>query len=244
TTVDLSGAAAASLTTSSTGYFIFSDLAAGATYSVTPSKTHYTFLPADRTYSNLGADIADSDFTCSWNYWTISGTITDSFAVLISGVTVALSGDTPAVTVTDNFGYYVFNNITAGATYTVTPSKGNLYIFNPQNAGLTDLAGDVMQDFTGSKNFAEDLENVTIYPNPWKRDWKRDIISIDNLTENVIIRIYTVSGDMVISTIPEMIAYEWDLKNDLGAPVTSGIYFCVITNDQGDKKIKKIAIIN
>jgi hypothetical protein len=53
---------AATITTYSDGYYSLSFLAAGGTYTVTPSKANYTFQPADKTFKNLSGD-QTSDFS-------------------------------------------------------------------------------------------------------------------------------------------------------------------------------------
>lgn len=92
-------------------------------------------------------------------------------------------------------------------------------------------------------SFAPDLDDVLIYPNPFRPD---DDITIKflNLTGNVIIRIYNVAGELV--RIEEEIstgAWEWDGKNDSGEPVATGGYIYIITDSEGRKRSGKIAVI-
>jgi hypothetical protein len=62
----------------------------------------------------------------------ISGQVTDSGNnnQPLSGVTVTLSGTQSATTTTDGNGFYSFTNLTAGGTYTVTPTLAN-YSLHP-----------------------------------------------------------------------------------------------------------------
>ena len=55
-TVSLSGSQSQSTTSDATGSYAFSSLAAGGTYTVTPSKSGYTFTPTDAFFSGLGAN--------------------------------------------------------------------------------------------------------------------------------------------------------------------------------------------
>jgi hypothetical protein len=52
-TVTFSGAGSATATTDATGFYAFTDLS-GGTYTVTPSRTGYAFLPASREVSVFG----------------------------------------------------------------------------------------------------------------------------------------------------------------------------------------------
>ena len=52
-TMTLSGSQTATTTTDQNGFYRFDGLAESGTYSVTPSKTDYTYTPASRTFSNL-----------------------------------------------------------------------------------------------------------------------------------------------------------------------------------------------
>src|SRR5438270_128629 len=55
-TVSLSGSQSQSMTSDATGSYAFSSLAAGGTYTVTPSKSGYAFTPTDAFFSGLGAN--------------------------------------------------------------------------------------------------------------------------------------------------------------------------------------------
>src|SRR5919197_2082210 len=56
TSVALSGSQSRTATTDANGAFSFASLAAGGTYTVTPSKSGYTFTPTDTFFSALGAN--------------------------------------------------------------------------------------------------------------------------------------------------------------------------------------------
>ncbi|MCK4644463.1 VCBS repeat-containing protein [bacterium] len=71
--VELSGGSTSSLKTSSTGYYEFTDLNAGATYIITPHREPWIFTPTSRIYADLGNDVLDATFTGTLNVkkWTI-----------------------------------------------------------------------------------------------------------------------------------------------------------------------------
>ncbi len=55
-TMTLSGSQSKTATTSSTGTYSFTGLAAGGNYTVTPAKVNFTFTPPSQTFNNLGAN--------------------------------------------------------------------------------------------------------------------------------------------------------------------------------------------
>jgi len=61
-TVTLSGGAAATTTTDSNGFYGFSGLDNG-NYTITPSKTGYTFTPTSKTVTISGGDVTGQNFT-------------------------------------------------------------------------------------------------------------------------------------------------------------------------------------
>jgi hypothetical protein len=91
---------------------------------------------------------------------------------------------------------------------------------------------------------AQNLENVVVYPNPFKPSKGHIKIRFEGLTENVTIRIYNIAGELVKSEENIITGFfDWDVKNDSGEKVASGVYIYVITDDEGRIKKGKIAII-
>ncbi len=83
-----------------------------------------------------------------------------------------------------------------------------------------------------------------VYPNPYKPPEGHTEITFSELTENVRIRIFTISGELIIDRqITGQSSWVWDGKNERGKAVARGIYIYLITNSEGGKKIGKIAII-
>ena len=91
--------------------------------------------------------------------------------------------------------------------------------------------------------FTEDLSQVKAYPNPYKGNSFSGII-FNFLTEGSKIKIYTLSGQLVkeIDVGAEGRVF-WDVKNEDGKEIASGIYIYVIVDEKGNKKSGKIAII-
>ncbi|MCK4642480.1 S-layer family protein [bacterium] len=94
------------------------------------------------------------------------------------------------------------------------------------------------------KSYADTLDDILIYPNPWNKDLSGDHITFSRLTEDVTIRIYTVAGELVLETDADgQSEWEWDLANEDGESVAVGIYICHISNDADAIKVVKVAII-
>jgi len=125
-TMTLSGTASKTTTTDSDGFYSFAGLING-TYTVTPSKSGYTFEPASRSVTISGGSVVGKDFVASSTaIYSISGKVTGDTP---ADVTITLSGNASQVTTTDTAGNYSFTEL-ANGDYLVTPSKAG-YTFSP-----------------------------------------------------------------------------------------------------------------
>jgi YVTN family beta-propeller protein len=136
-TVSLSGSATDSTTTDASGNYSFPSVAAGGSYTVTPSKPFYTFSPAGRSLANISGDQAGVNFTGALNQYTVSGRVTLSGAGdPLAGVTVTMSAGSAGSATSDAQGNYSFANVPGGASVTLTPAKAN-YTFAPAQQSIT-----------------------------------------------------------------------------------------------------------
>jgi hypothetical protein len=104
--------------------------------------------------------------------------------------------------------------------------------------GIVTYQGDVA-DVTS--NFG----NVLVYPNPVVYAQFKGKVTIKGLAEKTNIRITDAAGNIVHSAVARTGYYEWDLNNQKGTRVASGIYFVLMTNEDGsDKATAKIAVVN
>ena len=146
-TIDLTGSQSISTTTDASGSFQILNLPMSGTYTVSVSKTHYTFTTSTRSFDHPTQNVT-ADFSGSLNRHSISGRITRVNGDGIGGLTVQL-GQTPATSVvTDANGYYSFTALAAGQNYAVAPSS-SAFVFTPANKALDDLAADVTGNFVG-----------------------------------------------------------------------------------------------
>lgn len=104
--------------------------------------------------------------------------------------------------------------------------------------GIVTYQGDVA-DVTS--NFG----NVLVYPNPVVYSQFKGNVTIKGLAEKTNIRIVDAAGNLVHSAVARTGYYEWNLNNQKGKRVASGIYFVLMTNEDGsDKATAKIAVVN
>jgi hypothetical protein len=140
-TVTLAGAASATVTTDSSGNYIFSGLANGV-YTVAPSHSGYTFSPTSLNATVSGTNITGMNFTATAQgsqTFSISGTI--SPAAGGNGAKVTLSGTVSATTTANSSGAYTFSGL-ANGTYAVTPSRTG-YTFSPTSQSATVAGANV-----------------------------------------------------------------------------------------------------
>jgi len=89
------------------------------------------------------------------------------------------------------------------------------------------------------------LNNVIAYPNPFDKSIGDNEITFENLTSEVTISIYKLTGELIWKeefTTTDGKAV-WEVCNDSGRPVAGGIYIYLITNPEGQKIAGKLAII-
>ncbi|MCK4817693.1 T9SS type A sorting domain-containing protein, partial [bacterium] len=104
-------------------------------------------------------------------------------------------------------------------------------------------------DYAPSKNatVAKDrLDDIQIFPNPYfayqglESSYYSRFVTFNNLPETCIIRIFSLSGQLV-RCIEHMNATpfeRWDLMNEVGRPVASGMYIIHIETEFGNRIIK------
>jgi hypothetical protein len=127
--VNLSGAASASVTADASGNYSFTGLANGA-YTVTPTKSGFTFNPVNRPVTISSGNITAINFAANEVTWNLSGVISGG-----SGATVTLSGAASASVAADSFGNYSFTGLANGG-YTVTPTKAG-FTLSPVSRAVT-----------------------------------------------------------------------------------------------------------
>ena len=104
--------------------------------------------------------------------------------------------------------------------------------------GIVVYQGDVV-------NVSANFGNVKVYPNPVITSQYKGNVKITGLAEKTNIRITDAAGNLVHQAVAKGGFYEWNLNNQRGIRVASGIYFVLMTNeDATDKATAKIAVVN
>jgi hypothetical protein len=151
-TMNLTGDKTSTTTTATDGTYSFTGLPVG-NYTVTPVKTGYTFDPLSQG-GHLTASQTGVNFAATANTgltYSISGAVSGA---VLAGVTITLSGDANAVTVTNASGNYSFPGIALNGNYTVTPSLAG-YTFSPTGTGVIVSGADSTgNNFTATANTA------------------------------------------------------------------------------------------
>jgi hypothetical protein len=130
-TVSLTGASAATTTADASGAYRFAGLANGS-YTVTPTKSGFSFSPPNQAITVNGANVTGVNFTAQGVTWSISGTIG---GVGGAGAKVTLSGAASTFVTADTSGTYTISGL-ANGSYTVTPAQTG-YTFTPASAPVT-----------------------------------------------------------------------------------------------------------
>ncbi len=148
-TIRLGGAKTASIETDTNGYYSFSDLQAGGSYTIKPASGNTNFTPPGRSISNLRND-ESADFSGLLQvdeFYKISGRVTNS-GKPIAGVNMTIDegAKTSSVT-TDGNGHYTFSELRAGGSYVITPASGRTD-FTPRSRSIKNLRKDRSADFS------------------------------------------------------------------------------------------------
>ncbi len=89
------------------------------------------------------------------------------------------------------------------------------------------------------------VASVRAFPNPWRSDKHQAIsMTIDQLAPGSEIKIFTISAQLVRRLSADVTgSAPWDLTNDSGDHVASGIYLYLATNNLGQQARGKLAVI-
>ena len=90
----------------------------------------------------------------------------------------------------------------------------------------------------------DNLSNVVVFPSPW--DTRKDAglpLTFSGMTDPATVKIFTLSGFWIRTLQGTKGTASWDLKNDAGQNVASGLYLYLITDSTGDKAKGKFGVI-
>jgi hypothetical protein len=146
TLLTLSGTSSGTAAADSSGNYSFAGLVPG-TYTTTPSKTGFTFTPANQLVTITNTNVTSFNFTAApVPTFSISGMITPTAAG--SGATVKATGTATASATADSSGIYTIAGLPNG-TYTITPTQSG-YTFTPASQSVPINGASVSNiNFTG-----------------------------------------------------------------------------------------------
>ncbi|MEM0997421.1 MAG: T9SS type A sorting domain-containing protein [Bacteroidota bacterium] len=128
-------------------------------------------------------------------------------------------------------------------------SRGGTEDYSIFNFSTEDIAAMIGQKETAERSLMEDIR---IVPNPYyayskyERSQVQTIVKLTNLPQQCKIKIFTLNGTLIRtytkdSELPEQ---QWDLKNQDGVPVASGVYIIhVDAGELGEKVVKFFAVM-
>lgn len=119
--VRMTGAEERYVETDAEGLFTFPNLENGANYEVQAREFGYIFDEFSKIFISVSGE-ETVVFTGTESSRTISGRVVDGVGFGRAGVNVSLSGDKIANTVTNTDGIFVFEELPADGSYTVTPT--------------------------------------------------------------------------------------------------------------------------
>ena len=112
--------------TNSYGYYIFNNLVGGKFYSLTPSKSGWTFDPVSIEFDLLENNQYNKDFigTSDITFYNIDGYVSYCISGLpVDDVVLDISGNISGSEITNINGYYSFSDLPEGGNYLVVPDK-------------------------------------------------------------------------------------------------------------------------
>jgi glycosyltransferase involved in cell wall biosynthesis len=110
---------------------------------------------------------------------------------------------------------------------------------------VSDSAGHVSPEtFAFVTLVASNLSDVRVYPNPWRTDRHSSApVTFVNLGDSVSVKLFTVSAHLVRTLNVTGGTAHWDLKNDSGDSVASGIYLYLVKTSDNQIRRGQLAVI-
>jgi hypothetical protein len=143
--------------------------------------------------------------------------------------------------------YYTFSGSSKARVIESNPVNS----FNPVYRFSTD---DIVAT-TGDLNVAKDaMDAIRAVPNPYygkstyETNQLENKVKITNLPEQATISIFSVSGTLIrkLKKDDSMTSIDWDLKNDFGIPIASGLYIIHVRGkfwDENGRIVEKDKVI-
>jgi hypothetical protein len=154
-------------TTDASGNYAFANLTNGGNYVVTPVNANFSLSPSNQTFNNLSTDRI-ANFVATQTIVNITGRISDANNVGAVGIGLTLikNGAAAGGAITDGVGNYTFGNLTAGASYVVTPigvvpPSGPPGNFSPSNQSFANLTVNASANFKTAASIPPQCSTVS-----------------------------------------------------------------------------------
>ncbi|MFC1500986.1 T9SS type A sorting domain-containing protein [Elusimicrobiota bacterium] len=120
-----------------------------------------------------------------------------------------------------------------------------------ESIGGLSMAGGVYSidtsQSTGVAKLEADLTIAHCYPNPYKPNsgLGHNKITFSHTTAYTKLMVFNIAGELVYSTEADTPTgeLEWNVRNNAGEKVASGVYLYLLTDNEGHKKVGKFAIL-
>jgi len=189
---------------------------------------------------------------------------TEEIIIEENGLAEELFRDANILQITTDSGNQKWISVDGGGVFYISPSGDKtIYHFTKSNSPLpNDSVTDIQIDEKNGKVYFATLDgimvyqgdvsdvtsnfgNVLVYPNPVIYAQYKGNVRIKGLAQKTNIRITDVAGNLVHSAVANGGYFEWNLNNQRGVRVASGIYYVLMTNEDGtDTATAKIAVVN
>ncbi len=189
---------------------------------------------------------------------------TDPIVIEQNGIGEELFKDFEILQIAVDSGNQKWISIGGGGVFYISSSGDKtIYHFTQSNSPLpNDTVTDIKVDHKTGKVYFVTLDgvmvyqgdasevtsnfgNVLVYPNPVVYSQYKGNVRIKGLAQKTNIRITDAAGNLVHSAVANGGYFEWNLNNQRGVRVASGIYYVLMTNEDGtDTATAKIAVVN
>jgi hypothetical protein len=197
-----------------------------------PSNVSTISISPGTALTNAGKSISAVKVGSQWRF-----AITGSNQTSISGgnlmsLRIGINPGTSAGTLSVPISGIVLVNGASQLITGVTSSNGSITVQPPASPAPVIT------------NAATELSAVRVYPSPWRSNIHTGHpVTFSGLTADATVKIFTVSGRWVKSVSSTGSQATWDLKNDSGDTVASGLYIYLVTDSQGNKARGKFSVI-
>jgi len=229
----------------------------GANQATNVTFFNSTTLTADTPSGSIGAvdvtvaniDDQSGTLTNGFTYIPVPGpeitSVNPGSGALFGGTGITIIGLYFQTGVTVDIGGQSLLNVTylnstslQGTTPTGSSGSVDIVVTNPDGLSVTLSNG-----FTYSTGEAlTDVKQSKIFPTPFRPKNGHNTMVI-SAPDGATVQIFTLSGDLVRELKVSSGGALWDVRNDAGQNIASGIYFFIATDSQGNSHKGRIAII-